>query len=206
MTCATPDIAAATALCESTATLITAGKREGIYCSSLPSAQARCWGSSTQPQGEKDFGFAPGNILTGWKLTPCCIYPLFPKQMFGGREKQPVLPPPLPATAATQGTSSAKQDKPSVTAQKQRLARKLRSDVGQWHEPVVTRRTDLRWGPVPYRGTHISVPPPARSCRPCRARRCPAGTCLSPPRSQGSCLKHSAAASSTWPAPLCHLL
>lgn len=42
-TCAAPDIAAATALCEIIATLITAGKREGIYCSSLPSAQGRRW-------------------------------------------------------------------------------------------------------------------------------------------------------------------
>lgn len=58
----------------------------------------------------------------------------------------------------------------------------------------------LQWG------THISAPPLARSCTPCRAQRCPAGICLSPPQSQGSCSRHSAAVSSRWPALLCHLL
>lgn len=48
-TCTTPDIAAATALGEVTAAVITAGEREGIYWGSLPS-QGRHWGSSTHPR------------------------------------------------------------------------------------------------------------------------------------------------------------
>lgn len=81
MTCATPDITAATALCEATATLITAGKREGIYCSSLPSTQGRHWedkglGLKYPPSGDR-FWICPYTTLTVQKLT-------FPKQLFRG--------------------------------------------------------------------------------------------------------------------------
>lgn len=169
----------------------------------LPAIPGQALGLQYPPKG--------GGILDLSLQHPCGMEAdvILPPNQFlssclrGEGKKTTVLPPP--ATTVTQGTS-AKQDKQSVTAQEQSLSRKLHSAIGQQHKPMVTHRTDMHQQSVPYWGTHISVPPLAQSCRPCRAQRCPAGICPSPPRSQGSCSKHSAAASSMWPAPLCRLL